>query len=282
MKIWPKTYHIILLLFYSLIFSTTAFTSENEKNLWVVWEVNAPISDKQINHRLWQKFISKYVSKPVDGLSLVEYARVTSQDHTKLKHYIDNMRHIKIGMYQRKEQLAYWLNLYNALIVNLILENYPVKSIQDINISPGLFSSGPWDADLIKIGKFNLSLNDIQNRIIRPIWNDPRTLYALCNSAIGGPNIYPQAFQGHLITEQLNRAAQNYINSPRGVQIIQRKLIVSQLYDWYEEDFGGSKQAVLNHIKLYAHPKLKKKLATFSTINNYIYNWHLNTQRQEK
>jgi hypothetical protein len=271
---------LLLLLSLTSIFSSFSLAKaiEQDKNLWIEWEVHDPTSDKQLSHAEWQAFIDKYVSQPVDGLSLIKYARVTPQDHTKLNQYIRQLSKTNIGSFNRNEQLAFWINLYNALIVKIILEHYPVDSIQQINISPGLFSAGPWDANLVKIKDFNISLSDIRNRIIRPIWNDPRTLYTLCNGAIGSPNIPATAMTGQTINQQLNTAAKNYINSLRGVQITQNKLIVSQLFEWYEEDFGGNKQDVINHIKLYAAPKLHQQLGTFKTINSYFYNWHINSK----
>lgn len=280
MTISLKPSKLTVIIFF-IFLSVNLFARDNDKNLWVEWEINNPTSNKIINHSSWQIFLDKYLTGPKDGLVLVKYARVTPQDHKKLKAYIAKMAKTKITDYNRKEQLAYWLNIYNALVVNLILEHYPIDSIQEINISPGLFSTGPWEANLFRVQGFNISLSDIKNRIIRPIWNDPRTLYALSNGTIGGPNLHSSPFLGEHISDQLNKVASIYINSPRGVQITQNKLLVSQIFEWYEEDFGGTKQDVLKHIKLYANPNLKANIKHFKTINGYIYNWHINSQRND-
>ncbi len=274
--------NVFICIIICLILSVPAYAKEYEKTLLIELQVNNPTSTKIIDHKFWQLFISKYVVPPVEGLSLVKYARVTPNDHLLLKKYILTLANINIKNYNRNEQLAYWLNLYNALVIKLILEHYPIKTIQELNLSPGLFSSGPWNAKIVQISNFNLSLNDIKNKIIRAIWNDTRTLYALCNSSIGGPNISNQAYNSLQLSEQLNQASYNFINSPRGVQITQNKLLVSKLFEWYEEDFGGTKQDVIKHLKLFAKPHLKKKLELFKTINNYNYNWHLNSKIDER
>ncbi|HAT9084518.1 TPA: DUF547 domain-containing protein, partial [Legionella pneumophila subsp. pneumophila] len=190
--------------------------------------------------------------------------------------YIKNLSQIDIDNYNRQEQLAYWINLYNALTVLTVANYYPIANIQEINISPGLFSVGPWGANIITIKNTNLSLDDINNRIIRPIWNDPRTHYALNNATIGAPNLSKQAYQGSLLEQQLNDAAFKYINSLRGVHVIEGKLIVSKLYDWYEEDFGGTKKYVIKHLLQFAKEPLRNQLKHINTIDSYIYNWHIN------
>ncbi|MFI4963586.1 MAG: DUF547 domain-containing protein, partial [Legionellales bacterium] len=144
------------------------------------------------------------------------------------------------------------------------------------NISPGLFSNGPWGGNLISIKNAPLSLDDINNRIIRPIWNDARSHYALTDATIGAPNLNNRAYQGAILDEQLNEAATNYINSLRGVEVIEGKLIISKIYDWYEEDFGGTKHYIIKHLMQFAKEPLLSQLKHINTVDSYIYNWHIN------
>jgi len=272
------TYSIILSLLTILVALclTQSSHASFRKNLWPRWEVNDPLSNKTISHKDWQTFLENTVVTDSENINLIDYKKMSTKDVKRLNHYISFMSKVKISQYNRNEQLAFWINLYNALTVKLIIDHYPVSSIQDINISPGLFSIGPWRANLIRVENTALSLDDIHNRIIRPIWNDPRTHYAINNATIGAANLAKHAYLGNAINEQLNTAARNYINSLRGVQAVEKHLVVSKVYDWFEEDFGGTKQDVIIHLKLYANPVLVKKLATMKTISSYIYNWHLN------
>ena len=96
-----------------------------------------------------------------------------------LNAYVENLSRMPINDFNRAEQKAFWINLYNALTVKVVLAAYPVKSIRDIAISPGLFARGPWGKKLIEIDGETVSLNDIEHRILRPIWRDPRLHYAL-------------------------------------------------------------------------------------------------------
>lgn len=247
------------------------------KNLWPQWEVNNPLSKEIISHQLWQDFLNRRVVTNDENINLVDYAHMTQRDLNLLKDYLTNMAQINLNNYTRAEQLAYWINVYNALTVQTVAHYYPVSTIQEINISPGLFSIGPWGANLITVKGVSLTLDDINNRIIRPIWNDPRTQYALNNASIGAPNLNRKIYQGHILEDQLNHAASTYINSLRGVSVIEGRLIISKLYDWYEEDFGGTKQDVIIHLLQFAKEPLQSQLKHTNTIDSYIYNWHLNS-----
>jgi hypothetical protein len=263
--------------FFLLFFTTSLLHASFNKSLWPQWEVNNPLSKKVIIHQDWQEFLDKHVITNDENINLVNYKKLKFRDLNLLKTYIKKMSAIDIAEYNRHEQLAYWINLYNALTVLTVANYYPVANIQEINISPGLFSVGPWGANLITIKETVLSLDDINNRIIRPIWNDPRTHYALNNASIGAPNLSKKAYQGNLLEEQLNETAVTYINSLRGVQVIEGKLIISKVYDWFEEDFGGTKQDVINHLLQFAQEPLLSQLKHINSVDNYIYNWHINS-----
>lgn len=248
-----------------------------EKDLWPRWEVNDPLSTATIDHSEWGKFIQQYLVHNSEGINLIKYPQVSQQGHALLNDYVWKMSKIDIDKYNRNEQLAYWLNLYNALVVKVVLEHFPIDSIRDINISPGLFSVGPWGANLIRVKNIALSLDDIAHRIIRPIWNDPRTIYAINNATIGGPNLFGVTFRGGSIDAQLNLVSKIYVNSLRGVQMIENTLITSKIYKWYEKDFGDSQADIITHLKLFAKPTLRKKLDKVHAIDGTMYNWHLNT-----
>lgn len=274
----PKGYQITrtLTVLFLLLFSHTALATFY-KNLWPIWLEHNPLSTQTIQHDEWQAFLSHSIITDSEGINLVDYGHLKKTDTLLLKDYIDRMSKIPIGEYNRNEQLAFWLNLYNAVTVYTISQYYPISSIEEINISPGLFSIGPWGAKLVSVNNIALSLDEIENRIIRPVWNDPRCHYAINNGSIGSPNLAKQAYLGQLIEQQLNKSAINYVNSLRGVQIIDNELVVSKIYEWFGEDFGENKQNIINHLLVFAQQPLKSKLKHINHINNYFYNWHLNS-----
>jgi hypothetical protein len=273
-KIKHKTNYLIILL---LLFTTGVAQAAFHKSLWPKWEINNPLSKEVISHQLWQDFLNRRVVTNEENINLVDYGHMTQIDFNLLKDYIRSMAQVNINNYNRREQLAYWINIYNALMVQTVANYYPISTIQEINISPGLFSVGPWGANLITIKGTTLTLDDINNRIIRPIWNDVRTHYTLNNASIGAPNLNRKAYQGLILEEQLNNATSTYVNSLRGVSVIEGRLIISKLYDWYEEDFGGTKQDVIIHLLQFAQEPLLSQLKHINSIDSYIYNWHINS-----
>lgn len=272
----PKLAYWIGTILCLCVMTNTAYASFH-KSMWPKWGVHNPLSQEAISHKEWQDFLTRCVITNNENINLIDYPHLKRADLDTLKQYVARMSKIDIHNYNRNEQLAFWLNLYNALTIQVVADYYPIDCIDDLNISPGLFSIGPWGAPLVNIAGTRLSLDDIQNRIIRPIWNDPRTHYAINDATIGAANLSKQAFAGATIEEQLNQAAEAYINSLRGVQVIEGKLIVSKIYDWYIDDFGGNEQALIKHLSVYAKEPLRSQLRVVNSVNTHIYNWHINS-----
>lgn len=254
-----------------------------EADLWSYWKQHNPDSEQQIDHSPWDHFLKRYVVEGKDGINRVQYDSVTDQYRQKLEKYVERLETITITNRSRPVQKAYWINLYNALTILVVLEHYPVESIRDIDISPGWFSSGPWGKKLLTIEGKDVSLNDIEHRILRPIWADPRIHYAVNCASMGCPNLQREAFTAENLNQLLEKGAREYTNHPRGVEIRDNEVYASSIYGWFQEDFGGSERNVLNHLKKYADKSLRRKLDQFQEIYDYRYDWTLNDvdERQE-
>ncbi|MDH3234066.1 MAG: DUF547 domain-containing protein [Alphaproteobacteria bacterium] len=247
--------------------------------LWQRWTAHDPRSTARLDHGAWDIILKRYLVAGEDGLNRFAYGRVSPRDRKALKSYIERLAAVRVSQYARGEQKAYWINLYNALTVQVVLARYPVGSIRDIDISPGLFADGPWDKKLITIENTPVSLNDIEHRILRPIWRDPRIHYALNCASIGCPNLRRTAYTGKNTPQLLSAGARDYVNSPRGVIIDGTKLVVSSIYVWFKSDFGGNDARVIAHLRRYAAAKLKAKLKGFTKIDRHAYDWRLNGQK---
>ncbi len=244
--------------------------------LWKRWLPNNPESSLTIDHSQWDRFLKSNVTAGIDGINRVKYKQVSIADRAMLKDYINGLSEVQVSKLKRKEQMSYWINLYNALTVEVIMLHYPVKSIREIDISPGWFSDGPWDKKLIRIEGVEVTLNDIEHRILRPIWKDPRIHYAVNCASLGCPNLQMEAFTSHNTEELLNKAAREYINHPRGVRFQDTRLIVSSIYRWFESDFGDTDKEIIAHFRRYASPELAKKLDGVKKISGHEYDWLLN------
>jgi len=245
-----------------------------KSELWAVWLTSADTETLQPDHSYWQQFLDRRVTGRA-GINLVDYAGASSEGQD-LKKYLHNLQSIPVSKLTRPQQRAFWINLYNAATVSIIIDHYPVNSIRDIDISPGLFTDGPWGRKLLSIEDLQLSLDDIEHRILRPIWKDNRLHYALNCASIGCPNLLPQAFTTANSEKLLESAAIDYINHPRGANIENGKLRASSIYKWFQSDFGNSESGVINHLKQYAKTALLIKFNGIEEIDEYDYDWSLN------
>jgi len=272
----------IFLVLISLFIGTSTVLSAPKSDLWARWQTHNAENNEVIDHSVWQIFLEKYLvtnplnteSSAISGINRLRYAGVSEKDRALLDNYLNNLEDTAVSSFSRPQQRAFWINLYNASTVNLILEYYPLESITNISFS--FFSFGPWDEDLLSVEEVELSLNDVEHRILRPIWKDKRTHYALNCASLGCPNLLPQAFT-YLNTESLlEQGARDYINHPRGVKIKGENLILSKIYEWYQADFGGNEEGVINHLQRYSTNKKLKYLHADDLEIEYQYNWLLN------
>jgi hypothetical protein len=246
-------------------------------DLWARWKTFDPASTRSVDHAQWGLFLDTYlvVNHP-SGINRVRYADVNAEDKRLLKNYLGMLQAVEVTKLDRTQQKAYWINLYNALTVKVILDHYPVDSIKDIDISPGWFSFGPWDAKLLQIEGEEVSLNDIEHRILRPIWQDNRIHYAVNCASLGCPNLQPKAFTSDNMEELLEKASGEYINHERGVKLDDGHLTLSSIYKWFQMDFGGSETGVIKHLLKYARTPLANSLEAFDEKVRYEYDWELN------
>jgi hypothetical protein len=158
--------------------------------------------------------------------------------------------------------------------VQVILEHPGVSSIREIR--SGWFSPGPWDLKLAEVDGVEVTLNDIEHRILRPIYGDPRVHFAVNCASLGCPNLGPEPYLADKLDLQLDTAARAFINHPRGASVSEGKLTLSSIFKWYGDDFGEGVEERLNWIAAYARPGLAKKLTDWDGSIRYEYDWRLN------
>ncbi len=229
-------------------------------------------------HDEWSFLLSKYVEEGEDGINRVDYAAFKRNDHDRLElnQYIQKL--IESDVYtngSKDEKFVAWVNLYNALTVNIVVENYPVKSIRDIG--GNFVFKGPWKKKLVEIDGKKLSLDDIEHRILRKKWDEPRVHYAVNCASIGCPNLQPKAWEVETLESDLKKAAIEFITHPRGVEVLpDGRLRISKIYRWFKKDFGGSQVGVVMHLMKNAPADLASNLTAETMIKSYRYDWSLN------
>lgn len=228
-----------------------------------------------VDHSAWTRLLAAYVKPQADGLNRVDYARFKAEGRPALNAYLAQLQATDPTKLDRNEQFAYWANLYNAKTIDIVLEAYPVASIKDIKFGSFL-ASGPWAKKVLRVFDIELSLDDIEHKILRPYFKDGMVHYAVNCASIGCPNLGTEAFTGAKLGQQLDAAARAFVNHPRGIKVTNGKVEASKIYNWFGSDFGKSEAEVLAHTRMYAKPAQQEALAKATKINSFDYDWTLN------
>lgn len=216
-------------------------------------------SDDQ-SHQIFNSLLRKYVNSS----GSVNYSGL-KQDKNTLKKYLNELsKNTPDHSWSKNASLAYWINAYNAFTLKLIVDNYPLKSITDLN------NGKPWDVKWITLGNKKYSLNTIEHDIIRPAYNDARIHFALNCAAISCPPLLNQAFTANNIDQLLDVRTKSFINSSAN-DLSTSKIKVSKIFDWYKKDFGD----VAAFINKYS----KTKINGNAIVSFKEYNWNLNSSK---
>ena len=233
--------------------------SDNDNDAAMASDVNAPFNS----------FLKSYLSKS-GNLTVVDYASVSDADHQALETYIDTLSGMDPTSMSDNEALAFWFNLYNAKTVDVILDNYPVDSIRDID-------GGPWDEKILTVNGQAMSLDDIEHDTVRATYNEPRIHYAFNCASVGCPDLKMTAWEAGTLDADLTQAARAYISSDRGVSVdSDGDITASKIFDWYDEDFGGDEAGILAHLRQYSSGSKQAALNAADDIDDYEYDWSLN------
>ncbi|MEZ4647976.1 MAG: DUF547 domain-containing protein [Candidatus Eisenbacteria bacterium] len=191
-------------------------------------------------------------------------------DLARLDDYVHSLTALDPKGWPSDDRKVYWINLYNAATLRLVLANYPVDSIKDIG---GLFSS-PWKRDVVTVAGSPLTLDAIENEILRPEFHDPRVHFALNCASIGCPPLLAGAYHAAQIGEQLDKSCRRTLNDDRWVRADTDGIRVTKIFDWYKGDFdegGGSVRAFIDRYRRTPLPSGK--------IEFLSYDWSLNVTR---
>jgi len=217
------------------------------------------------------------LSRHVDENGWVDYDGL-QRDVEPLDAYIESVAQARFDELGRSEKLALLINAYNAFTLKLILEHYPVESIQDIP------SSQRWDDVRWKVGGYTWSLTQIENEQIRPKFREPRIHFALVCAAVGCPPLRNEAYVAGRLEEQLRDQSQYVHRHKTWFQFDAERGVVrlTRLYLWYGGDFEQVDGTVLNYVARFT-PELQRYLESGNHSDPQIdwleYDWSLNSRQ---
>ena len=222
-----------------------------------------------------------YNHAPLDAL-LKKHVKGPSVDYQGLKKeaaaldaYLAPARQFNGRALSGEEGLAFWINMYNAWTLKLILTKYPeISSIKDF----GSVFSSPWDKEFVTIGGESLTLGEIEHKILRKEYRDPRIHFAINCASRSCPPILAEAYLPQTLEAQLDRATLDFINQDHNTRIEDGKLFVSRIFKWYKSDFKDT----LGYVRQYARGDLAKAFSQQSRSPKVVYmayDWSLNDTR---
>lgn len=230
--------------------------------------IKRTVDSKPVTHEIWDGLVKKHVK--ADGF--VDYKGFI-RDSAELHRYLRLLEtsHPSDKGWTREEQMAYWINAYNAYTVDLIIRNYPTESIKDIK--RGLaFVNSVWDIKFIKIQGYTYDLNNIEHNILRPVFKDARIHAAVNCASYSCPRLRNEAFTAKRLEEQLDSSMRNFVNDPVRNKIGAEKANISEIFKWFKGDFERDAGSVREFINRYAETKLTEK----TDISYMEYLWTLN------
>ncbi|WP_194767376.1 DUF547 domain-containing protein [Tamlana sp. I1] len=215
-------------------------------------------TSKTFNHELWTKLLQAHVSET----GRVDYEGF-KENRNQLLDYIQQLsENTPTESWSKPAILAYWINAYNALTIDLILQYYPVKSIKDIH--------KPWDKRLWKLGEKQYSLNEIEHDILRNM-NESRIHFSIVCASVSCPKLQNKAYTPEDLERQLTQVAKEFLKDSSKNELSENSIKLSKIFRWFADDFQKN-GTLIEFLNLYApiHISAKAK-KSFKD-----YNWNLN------
>lgn len=204
-------------------------------------------------------FLGKYVSDKGN----VNYDKIKS-NKTDLDVIIKQFEEKQpTDKWSKNEKLAYYINAYNVYTLKVVIDNYPTKSIKDID--------NAWDKKIVTSGKNKISLSDVEHKILRKM-NEPRIHFAINCASFSCPNLLNEAFLPETIDKQLETVTKSFINDKTKNTITATDIKISEIFNWFGSDFKTKKTSVIDFINKYSTVKIDKK----AKVKFLDYNWNLN------
>ncbi|WP_243754694.1 DUF547 domain-containing protein [Flavobacterium jejuense] len=221
--------------------------------------IEEKVESVDIDHSEWNALLKKNVSNTGN----VNY-RGFIRDKAMLENYLNTLAtKIPDETWSKNAKLAYWINVYNAFTVKLIVDNYPIKSIKDI--------SNPWEKKFFTLEGSNYSLEQVENEILRKM-NEPRIHFAINCASYSCPNLANQAYTSNTMERQLTDASKKFINDSSKNNISENEIKISEIFNWFSKDFKNTNTSVIDFLNKYSATKISNE----AKVSYLDYNWSLN------
>lgn len=260
-----------------LITALNTAYAEPPAELIEFWDDFEEESGIQVKHAPWQEILDAYLNdQHPSGISRFDYDGVSDSDLEKLREYLSYLQRLDPRQFNKAEAKAYWINLYNAAVVELLVDASKSDTVNSIReLRSGVFAAGPWRRKIFNVTLQDMTLDDIQHGVIRPIWRDHRTHYVLTKGSLGGANMPKTAFNKDNTEALLAAAEEEYLSHPRAVRLNAGDLILSSVFEWYAADFAADNALFLEYLRNNAPANVASPLNAIDE-TRFEYDWDLN------
>ncbi len=233
----------------------------------ILAQAPSPLKDcSPPNHAGWTQLLQRHV----DSSGWVNYKGFVA-DSVKLNDYLAELSNCQpTSKWSKEEKLAFWINVYNAFTVKLIVDHYPVVSIKDIK--RGIpFVNSVWELDFFEIGGKSFDLGTIEHQILRKHFDEPRIHFAIVCASRSCPRLLNEAYDPARLDQQLTIQARNFINDRTKNEINSDELQLSLIFKWFKKDFTRN-GSLLEFLKVYSD----NDFLSSASVKYQEYDWSLN------
>lgn len=229
-------------------------------------------------HAPWSALLSAHVEH-----GLVDYDAFAKS--TEFPKYLNSLATARLEAMTKDERLAFWINVYNAYTIALINKHKERESIRNINMFLGVVKGkGPWKEDIVRAAGRTLTLDEVEHKIIRAEFKEPRIHMALVCAAMSCPPLRTEAYEGARLNEQLKDQTRTFLRDRQmenRLDLGNSILHLSPIFDWYREDFGKTDAAIRRFVAPYFDGAGEKNAFSDSRLKIEFteYDWSLNLRK---
>ena len=225
-------------------------------------------NSQKVDHGIWTELLKKHVLP--DGF--VDYQGLV-EDSVKLNNYTKKLSdNPPASQWSDDEKMAYWINAYNAFTIKLIVDNYPVESIKDLNPTLTIpLIRTVWTQKWFQIGGEDFSLDHIEHKILRKEFEEPRIHFAVNCASVSCPVLRPEAFTADKLERQLEEQASIFINDESRNKINKTDIQISKIFSWFSGDFTNG-QSLIKYLNQYSKISIDEN----AKVKHLDYDWRLN------
>lgn len=247
------------------------------------WGAHNPEESTSVDHTPMSNIL-KFLTVDDRKKTQMAYYRATGKGLEYITNYRKYLEGIPVSLLNKDEQLAYWLNLHNVAVIEMLSNNNKwAKKIKKLRRQPGK-PGEEWAKKRLSVEKISLSLEEIEQQILVRQWKNPLVMYGIFYSTKGSVFLGKEGFSGKTVFQQLSSIATTFISNKRNVKVKKDKVQVSSLYAWNKLAlFAGDDNVLIAHLQKYAKGKLASEMQKVTSIDDsHQFNWSTTAQSRPR